>query len=210
MRTMFIAGFGPIVRDLEASRSFYESTLGLELEGDDDYRHTESVDGCRHFALWRLEDAAEACFGTKEWPSSLPAPRAWIEFDVDNMAEAVEKLEKDGYSLLVTDRTEPWGQVVTRLLSPEGLLASVTITPWMRPELSKAGSQIRELTAPVARDRTARLVWRKDTHTGRRLTPRCGRIGQQQRRKTKWRSRRAFGGWVTAWSTSTCSRKREA
>jgi catechol 2,3-dioxygenase-like lactoylglutathione lyase family enzyme len=141
MRTMFIAGFGPIVRDIEASRSFYESTLGLPLEGDDDYRHSESVDGCRHFALWRLEDAAESCFGAKTWPSSLPVPTAWVEFDVDNMVEAVEQLRLAGYSLLVEDRTEPWGQVVTRLLSPEGVLAGVTITPWMRPELSKAGSE---------------------------------------------------------------------
>jgi catechol 2,3-dioxygenase-like lactoylglutathione lyase family enzyme len=141
MRTMFIAGFGPIVRDLEASRSFYETMLGLSLEGDDDYPHSESVDGCRHFALWRLEDAAEACFGTKAWPSTLPVPTAWIEFDVDNMTEAVEQLQRDGYRLLVADRTETWGQVVTRLLSPEGLLAGVTITPWMRPELTATGSE---------------------------------------------------------------------
>jgi catechol 2,3-dioxygenase-like lactoylglutathione lyase family enzyme len=136
MRTMFIAGFGPVVSDLQASRSFYESTLGLALEGDDDYRHSESVDGCRHFALWRLEDVAESCFGTKSWPAHLPVPTAWIEFEAENMVEAVEQLQRDGYSLLVSDRTEPWGQVVTRLLSPEGLLAGVTITPWMRPELA--------------------------------------------------------------------------
>jgi catechol 2,3-dioxygenase-like lactoylglutathione lyase family enzyme len=122
MRTMFIAGFGPVVSDLQASRSFYESTLGLALEGDDDYRHSESVDGCRHF--------------TKSWPAHLPVPTAWIEFEAENMVEAVEQLQRDGYSLLVSDRTEPWGQVVTRLLSPEGLLAGVTITPWMRPELA--------------------------------------------------------------------------
>jgi catechol 2,3-dioxygenase-like lactoylglutathione lyase family enzyme len=136
MRTLFIAGFGPVVSDLRASRSFYESTLGLSLEGDDDYRHSETVDGCRHFALWQLEDAAESCFGTRRWPAHLPVPTAWIEFEAENMVEAVEQLQRDGYSLLVSDRTEPWGQVVTRLLSPEGLLAGVTISPWMRPELA--------------------------------------------------------------------------
>jgi catechol 2,3-dioxygenase-like lactoylglutathione lyase family enzyme len=141
MRTLFIAGYGPIVRDIETSRDFYESTLGLALEGDDDYRHSESIDGCRHFALWRLEDAAESCFGTKAWPADLPEPTSWIEFDVDNMVEAVEQLRRAGYRPLVADRTEPWGQVVTRLLSPEGILAGVTITPWMRPELAPAGSE---------------------------------------------------------------------
>ena len=142
MRTLFMAGFGPIVRDLEASRRFYETTLGLPLEGDDDYPHSEAVDGNKHFALWRLEDAAESCFGTKTWPADLPAPTSWVEFDVENMAQAVAELERAGHRLLVRDRTEPWGQVVTRLLSPEGILVGVTITPWMRPELAAAGAGV--------------------------------------------------------------------
>jgi len=140
MRTLFMAGYGPIVRDLDASRRFYENTLGLPLEGDDDYRHSESIDGCRHFAIWRLEDAAESCFGTKTWPADVPAPTSWVEFDVDNMSEAIHELERSGHRLLVRDRTEPWGQIVTRLLSPEGILVGVTITPWMRPELVGAGT----------------------------------------------------------------------
>ena len=140
MRSLFIAGFGPIVRDLESSRRFYEATLGLPLEGDDDYRHSEAIDGNKHFALWRLEDAAESCFGVRRWPSDLPEPTSWIEFDVSNMVEAVAELEQAGHRLLIADRTEPWGQVVMRLLSPEGLLVGLTITPWMRPELAGAAS----------------------------------------------------------------------
>jgi catechol 2,3-dioxygenase-like lactoylglutathione lyase family enzyme len=140
MKSLFIAGFGPIVRDLDASRRFYEGTLGLSLEGDDDYRHSEAIDGNKHFALWRLEDAAESCFGSKAWPAGLPEPTSWIEFDVANMAEAVDELERAGHRLLVRDRTEPWGQIVTRLLSPEGILVGVSITPWMRPELTLAGA----------------------------------------------------------------------
>ena len=132
MQVLFVAGFGPIVRNMDESAQFYGKTLGLPLEGDDDYRHCESIDGDKHFALWRLEDAAESCFGSKAWPSDLPAPAAWIEFDVANMADAVAELEAAGHRLLVTDRKEPWGQVVTRLVSPEGLLVGVTVTPWMR------------------------------------------------------------------------------
>jgi catechol 2,3-dioxygenase-like lactoylglutathione lyase family enzyme len=142
MRTLFIAGFGPIVRDLDSSRRFYEGTLGIPLEGDDDYPHSEAIGGDKHFALWRLEDAAESCFGTSAWPADLPAPTSWLEFDVENMSEAVAELERAGHRLLVRDRTEPWGQVVTRLLSPEGILVGVTITPWMRsePEMVGAGA----------------------------------------------------------------------
>jgi catechol 2,3-dioxygenase-like lactoylglutathione lyase family enzyme len=132
MQVMFVAGFGPIVRNMDESAQFYEETLGLSLEGDDDYRHSESIEGDKHFALWRLEDAAESCFGSKAWPSDLPAPAAWIEFDVANIADAVAELEAAGHRLLVADRKEPWGQVVTRLVSAEGLLVGVTVTPWMR------------------------------------------------------------------------------
>jgi len=32
----------------------------------------------------------------------------------------------------VRNRKEPWGQVVTRMISPEGFLVGVTATPWMR------------------------------------------------------------------------------
>ena len=41
------------------------------------------------FALWRLTDAAEATFGTAEWPAHLPVPQAWLEFELAS-PEAVE------------------------------------------------------------------------------------------------------------------------
>jgi hypothetical protein len=41
-------------------------------------------------------------------------------------------LKQRGYTLLVDTREEPWGQTVTRLLSPEGLLVGLTYTPWLR------------------------------------------------------------------------------
>lgn len=134
MQTLFIAGFGPIVRDLDASRTFYENTLSLTLEGDPGYRHTGGIDGCKSFGLWRLEDAAELCFGVSTWPADLPAPTSWLEFDVADMAQAIEQLEAAGHRLLIKDRTEPWGQTVTRFLSPEGILVGCSITPWLRPD----------------------------------------------------------------------------
>lgn len=45
---------------------------------------------------------------------------------------ATRELEASGYKLLVKASTEPWGQVVSRMLSPEGMLVGVTMTPWMR------------------------------------------------------------------------------
>ncbi len=62
----------------------------------------------------------------------IPAPQGWIEFEVEDIDMATDTLSKNGYQLLVAKREEPWGQTVTRLLSPEGLLAGLTITPWLR------------------------------------------------------------------------------
>ncbi|HEY3086314.1 MAG TPA: VOC family protein [Candidatus Dormibacteraeota bacterium] len=135
MNVLFIAGFGPIAADVTESRRLYESALGIGFKVEEgDYLHTEALDGARAFAVWPLSQAAESCFGTTEWPADMVRPQAWLEFDVDDVETATGELEAAGYKLLVRNRTEPWGQVVTRLISPEGLLVGVTMTPWMRKD----------------------------------------------------------------------------
>jgi catechol 2,3-dioxygenase-like lactoylglutathione lyase family enzyme len=132
-KILFVAGFGPIVREGDASRNFYEKALGIAFkEEDGGYLHTGDLNDVKHFALWPLAHAAESCFGKKVWPSDIPAPQAWIEFDVEDVEKATAALEAQGYRMLVRSRTEPWGQTVSRLLSPEGLLVGITFTPWMR------------------------------------------------------------------------------
>lgn len=132
MRVDFIAGFGPIVDDMQASRALYQDALGLPLEGDATYLSTDAIPGSKHFALWPLSGAAQSCFGTDQWPADLPAPHAWIEFDVEDVAAATAELEGKGYHMLLAAKQEPWGQTVARLLSPEGLLVGVTYTPALR------------------------------------------------------------------------------
>ena len=73
-------------------------------------------------------------FGTSEWPGDVPVPQAWVEFDVataEAVAEAARELVGGGHVLLREVFVESWGQTVTRLLSPEGLLVGITYTPWM-------------------------------------------------------------------------------
>lgn len=133
MKVLFIAGFGPIASDVEQSRQLYEDALRITFKKEEgDYRHTEELKGANAFAIWPLEQAAESCFGSSEWPNDVVRPQAWLEFDVDDVAEATREMEERGYKLLVANRTEPWGQVVSRLISPEGLLVGLTMTPWMR------------------------------------------------------------------------------
>lgn len=135
LRVLFVAGFGPVVRDPAASAAFYRDALRLPLEAmprDPGYLHGEAIAGVKHFALWPLSSAAESCFGTKTWPRRVPVPHAWLEFDVENVAAATRVLAARRYQLLVKCRQEPWGQTVSRLLSPEGILVGITLTPWLR------------------------------------------------------------------------------
>ena len=134
MQIRFVASFSPIVRDLEASLAFYRDALGLPLP-DDEYPFTEALPGVEHFGLWSLKDAAKSCFGSDAWPDDLPVPQASLEFDVADanaVAAASTELTAKGYRLLAGPTTEPWGQTVVRLLSPEGLLVGVTYTPWLQ------------------------------------------------------------------------------
>ncbi|MFZ0830849.1 MAG: VOC family protein [Thermoplasmata archaeon] len=133
MKVLFIAGFGPIVKDPASARKFYADTLKISFEAaPGGYLHTGRLDGAKHFALWPLAQASESCFGTGIWPSEVPVPQAWIEFDVEDVQKSTDELKEQGYRLLVAARKEPWGQTVSRFLGPEGLLVGITHTPWMR------------------------------------------------------------------------------
>ena len=131
MKVQFVASVSAIVRDAAAARSFYSGALGLSFEGGDgDYLFTERLAGVKHFGLWPLRDAAMACFGSEHWPPNVPIPHVSIEFEVYDVAAAAQELEHRGYRLLHGAKTEPWTQVIARLLTPDGVLVGVTYTPW--------------------------------------------------------------------------------
>jgi hypothetical protein len=132
---LFIAGFGPIDRDVAESRALYADSLGIPFNEDSGgYLYTGALQGAKHFALWPLSQAAQSCFGSDSWPDNIPAPQAWLEFEVENVEKATTDLESRGYRMLIKNRMEPWGQTVSRFISPEGLLVGVTFTPSMRDQ----------------------------------------------------------------------------
>jgi len=133
IKVLFIAGFGPIVREATATRKLYNDILGISFKQETGgYLHTEALKGAKSFALWPLSQAAQSCFGKDRWPDTVPAPQAWLEFDVHSVESATAELESRGYRMLVKNKKEPWGQTVSRFLSPEGLLVGITFTPGMR------------------------------------------------------------------------------
>ena len=112
MDVQFVTSIAPIVRDADAARAFYRDALGLSFEGEDgDYMFTQKLEGTKHFGLWPLSEAANACFSSTEWPADIPVPQASIEFEVPDVAAAAAELTAKGYRLIHDARTEPWGQI---------------------------------------------------------------------------------------------------
>jgi len=111
VKVLFIAGFGPIDRDIAQSRKLYSHGLGIPFKEDSvGYLHTAALQGAKHFALWPLSQAAQSCFGKDFWPDDIPVPQAWLEFEVESVEDATAELESRGYRMLVKNKKEPWGQ----------------------------------------------------------------------------------------------------
>ena len=91
MDVQFIASVAVITADPVQSRRLYMDALGLPLQAaeGDDYFHSESIGGSKHFGVWPLIQAAQACFGTDTWPADRSIPQASVKFEVDD-ARAVQ------------------------------------------------------------------------------------------------------------------------
>jgi len=134
MDIQFIASVAVIASEPAKSRELFVDALGLPLEASagSDYFHSERIGGSKHFGVWPLAEAAQACFGREEWPADRPVPQASIEFEVEDanaVQAAADELTARGFTLLHEARTEPWGQTVARLQSIEGLIVAVSFAP---------------------------------------------------------------------------------
>ena len=139
MNIVFVSSVALVTTDPAAGRKLFVDTLGLPLgsQPGDDYLHSEKIEGAKHFGVWPLEQAAQACFGTSEWPQDRPTPQASVEFEVAGEAEvadAARELENSGYEVLHPARTEPWGQTVARMLTPEGAIVGISYAPWLHAD----------------------------------------------------------------------------
>lgn len=107
-KVLFIAGFGPIARDIADSRKLYRDAFGISFKEDTGgYLYTGALAGAKHFAVWPLSQAAESCFGKITWPANFPVPQGWLEFEVDSVEKATAELESQGYRMLIKNKKEP-------------------------------------------------------------------------------------------------------
>ncbi len=137
MDVQFITSVAVITPDPSVSRALYVDALGLPLTAEGDgYLHSEDIDGCKSFGVWPLTQAAQACFGTPDWPVERRVPQTSIEFevgDIDTVQVAADELKENGFTLLHDAHTEPWGQTVARLQSSEGVIIGLSYAPSMHP-----------------------------------------------------------------------------
>ena len=133
MQIDFVTSVAVITANPSESRRLYMDSLGLPLKQlDGEYFASEEIEGCKHFGVWPLEQAAQACFGTTSWPADVPVPQVSLEFEVadaDAVAAGADELRSAGYGLLHDPRQEPWGQTVARMLSPEQLIIGLSYAP---------------------------------------------------------------------------------
>ena len=133
MQIESVTSVSVITADPSASRRLYIDVLGLPLQQlDGDYFASEEIPGCRHFGVWPLRQAAQACFGSTSWPDDYVTPQVSVEFelsDVGAVDQGVEELRAAGYQLLHGVQLQPWGQTVARLLSPEGAIVGLSYAP---------------------------------------------------------------------------------
>jgi catechol 2,3-dioxygenase-like lactoylglutathione lyase family enzyme len=134
MDVEFIASVAVVAADPVKSRELFVDALELPLEAGEgsDYFHSEQIGGSKHFGVWPLAEAAQACFGVDEWPADLVVPQLSIEFEVADaqaVADAAAELRDKGFALLHDAREEPWGQTVARLLSTEGSIIGISYAP---------------------------------------------------------------------------------
>jgi hypothetical protein len=152
--------------DPPASRKLFIEMLGLPLEGHGgDYYHSEQIAGGKSFGIWPLSQAAEACFGTAQWPAERPVPQVSIEFDVADttaVGPAAQELEQAGYELL---HAPPPGAV-----GSDGREAAVA-RGCDRRDLIHAGAARRGLTQAATRSltrRASRTLWLESRKRGNR------------------------------------------
>ncbi len=137
MNVQFIASVSLISAGSDTTRGLLTRAFGLPLEAgsaDPDYVFSERIEGSKHFGVWPLTQAAEACFGTPDWPKDLAVPQVSVEFEVASeqaVVDAEKELRAQGVHVLHATRKEPWGQIVCRLLSAEGAILGVSFAPWL-------------------------------------------------------------------------------
>jgi catechol 2,3-dioxygenase-like lactoylglutathione lyase family enzyme len=125
--TLFAIGPAAYVRDLAASRRFYEDLLGLEVkivmrrDGRD-----IAVAYAAGLSVWQVDDAYDAVFGRDaERPAALGHGNWEFSFETPDLDAMAARLAAAGVAVAQPLRTLPWGQRAIRVYDPDGHIIDI-------------------------------------------------------------------------------------
>ncbi len=104
------------VKDIAASRKFYEQVLGQKVLMD----HGPNVGYEGGFALWQRDHASQIIFNRPTTGENGHNNNAELYFETFELDEALQKLEAEKVEFVHPMVEQPWGQRVFRFYDPDG------------------------------------------------------------------------------------------
>ena len=108
------------VKDVAASRQFYEGVLGQEVFMD--FGPNVSFAGGL-FAIWQVDHAHEILFGKPS--GEVGQGELEVYFESDDVNGVVKRFEEAAVEFVHPLREQPWGQRVVRVYDPDGHIVEV-------------------------------------------------------------------------------------
>jgi catechol 2,3-dioxygenase-like lactoylglutathione lyase family enzyme len=109
------------VRDIQASRRFYEGLLGQKVQMD--FGVNVGFEG--GLAIWQTDHVLPLVFGRPARPDSGGDPRFELYFETVDLDAAWDRLMSAGVTAVHAPREQPYGQRVARVLDPDGHLIEI-------------------------------------------------------------------------------------
>jgi len=110
------------VRDIAASRHFYEKLLGQEVEMD----HGSSLTFRSGFALWQIDHAFQVIY---ERETNIPQPlgghNCELHFETAHAKVASVRLSEASVEFVHPLREMPWGKRIFRVRDPDAHIVAV-------------------------------------------------------------------------------------
>jgi catechol 2,3-dioxygenase-like lactoylglutathione lyase family enzyme len=100
------------VKDMQASRQFYETVLGQKVLMD----HGPNVGFEGGFALWQVEHAHQMVFAG---PKPMGSANFELYFETEHLDEMLARLDAHSIKLIHPLVEQPWGQRVIRCYDPD-------------------------------------------------------------------------------------------
>jgi catechol 2,3-dioxygenase-like lactoylglutathione lyase family enzyme len=104
------------VKDIKASRHFYEEVLGQQVLMD----HGPNVGFAGGFALWQIDHASQVIFQRVSEEQPARSNKAELYFETGQIEEACQRLEAAGVEWIHPVIEQPWGQRVVRFYDADG------------------------------------------------------------------------------------------